>query len=125
MSDTPLFDATLSDVLARVRREADARVAPTAEAVRTAQLQAVQAELELRAVRAELDRLRREAEVRAALVRDEVEDAVRAELASAAPPLSDLQPEEDEPVAPPIPSFDSLRTSSKRLDAFFDSLIGP
>jgi hypothetical protein len=125
VSDTPLYDATLSDVLARVRWEADARVAPTAEAVRAAQLQAMQAEQELRVLRAELDRLRREAQVRAAFVRDEVEDAVRAELVAAAPPLLDLSPDEDEPLAPPIPSFDSLRTSSKRLDAFFDSLIGP
>ncbi len=122
VSDTPLYDATLSDVLARAQREADARAA---EAVRHAQLQAMQAEQELTMIRAEVDRLRREAQVRAAFVRDEVEDAVRAELATAAPPLLDLSLGEDEPEAPPIPSFESLRTSSKRLDAFFDSLIGP
>lgn len=108
MSDTPLFDATLSDVLARARREADARVAEA---------------------EAETDRLRRQSQVRAAIVRDQVEDAVRAELALAAPPLIDLRSvalEEDEPsTAPPIPAFHELRTSGARLDAFFDSLIGP
>jgi hypothetical protein len=106
--DTPIFDATLSDVLARVRREADARVAVAA---------------------AEVDRLQRESQVRAAIVRDQVEEAVRAELAAAAPPLIELRPifvEEDEgPTAPPIPAFAELRTSGARIDAFFDSLIGP
>ena len=134
MSDTPLFEATLSDVLARVRREAEARVAPTTDAVREAQLQAVRAEqraqaleAQLRAAAVEVDRLRRESQVRAAIVRDQVEDAVRAELASAAPPLIDLSPVEEDagPVAPPIPAFDTLRTSGARIDAFFDSLIGP
>jgi hypothetical protein len=102
VSDTPLFDATLSDVLARARHE-------------------------VAAAAAEVDRLRREAQVRTAIVRDQVEEAVRAELASAAPPLIELTPavEEDEPVAPPIPAFDTLRTSGARIDAFFDSLIGP
>lgn len=113
VSDTPIFDATLSDVLARVRREADARVALAT---------------------AEVDRLRREAQVRASVLRDQVEEAVRAELASAAPPLLDLDGAapldrdatvEGEPVAPPIPAFHELRTSGTRIDAFFDSLIGP
>ncbi len=107
MSDTPLFDATLSDVLAQARREADARVADAL---------------------AEVDRLRRERQVRAVILRDQVEEAVRAELAAAAPPLIDLRLVEEEdagPVAPPIPAFDELRTSGARINAFFDSLIGP
>lgn len=117
MSDTPVFDQTLSDVLLRARREVEAARARCAEA-------------EQRAAHAE-----RAARVRRALVSDEVEERVRAGLAHAAPPLPDLQPpgersrdespdELDDLTTPTVPSMAELLRSSAGGDRFFDSLLG-
>lgn len=116
MSDTPVFDQTLSDVLLRARREVEAAQARCAEA-------------EQRAAQAE-----RAARVRQALVSDEVEERVRAGLAHAAPPLPDLQPpgagsqgdqdEQDDLTTPAVPSMAELLRSSAGGDRFFDSLLG-
>jgi hypothetical protein len=120
VSDTPVFDQTLSDVLLRARREVEAAQARCAEA-------------EQRAAHAE-----RAARVRRALVSDEVEERVRAGLAHAAPPLPDLQPpgersrdespddhdELDDLTTPTVPSMAELLRSSAGGDRFFDSLLG-
>ena len=123
MSDTPLYDATLGSVLTRLRVQA--------------RLEA-QAELDATVSR-ELDRVRREYDLRLALAAEQAEhlaqqraeEAVRAALVSGAPVLVDLaaepqqEAEVDEPTAPPVPPFSELLTSSKRLDSFFDALLGP
>lgn len=165
VSETPLYDATLSATLARLRIEAGAQASTELQGqVAAAREQAVQARevaeradadrrraLETAALarqeaeqaQAELARIRREAEVRAALRETEVEELVRSGLVHAAAPLVELTPAETRPVrpdpdaddaddaddggpvAPPVPSFADLRTPAHRVDAFFDALLGP
>lgn len=108
--DTPLYDATLSDVLQRARLRVE--------------------QAERRADLAE-----REARVRQALVADEVEERVRTALADAAPPLPPLRTEQDEPAdeplseagereAPPVPSMAELLRPTPGVTRFLDSLLG-
>ncbi len=142
MSQTPLYDATLSATLARLRAEAGAQATAAVQVeVAAAKQQAAQARedaerarRELEQVQVELARVRREVGIRAALREAEVEEMVRSALVHAPAPLQPLAPapqqvgaEEDDggPVAPTVPSFADLRTPSHRVDAFFDALLGP
>ena len=107
---TPLYDATLADLLAASRARADA-----------AESRAAEMELRLR-----------EARVREALLVDQAraEEAarVRDELVAAKPLpelVIDLGSGDDEPVAPPVPAFADLRVPEAKVGAFFDALIGP
>lgn len=99
MSDTPLYDLTLSDVLHRARREADERVA---EAERRA------AQAEQRTVLAE-----QRAGVRAAIAQAAVEAAT----------TGDRQ-EAPERSAPQVPSMADLLLPSPGVNRFLDSLLG-
>ncbi|MCW2599395.1 MAG: hypothetical protein JWM02_1224 [Frankiales bacterium] len=107
MSDTPLYAATLSDLLLRARREADRRVA-------------------LAEKRADL--ADREARVRRALVEDTVEEQVRAALVLGAPPLPTLRAVVDEEPtereAPPVPSMEELLRPTPGVTRFLDALLG-
>jgi hypothetical protein len=122
VSDTPLYDATLSDQLLRARTEAQARVA---EAQTWAHRQAQAAQQ--RADQVERDYL----EKRAQLTR-EIEERVRATLVETAPPLPALRVDvEDEPApepteqdAPPIPSMADLLRPSPGVTRFLDALLG-
>lgn len=138
VSETPLYDATLSATLARLRLEARAHASAELQSqVAAARQQAVQAREVAERAQAELALVRREAEVRAALREAEVEELVRSGIVHGAAPLVDLMPPETPtvrpdpdaddggPVAPPVPSFADLRTPSHRVDAFFDALLGP
>ncbi len=117
VDDTPLYDATLGSVLARMRAQAQQEAQQQAQA----EIQRVRREYELRQVLA--------AEQAEHLAQQRAEEAVRAALVSGAPVLVELaavtQEEGDEPTAPPVPPFSELLTSSKRLDSFFDALLGP
>lgn len=146
MSDTPLYDETLSDLLQRARHEAEVARARWTLAERTAAERAAQAEHDARLKVAEVERIaaqriaeaerraahaQREARVRQGLVADEVEQRVRMALAEAAPPLPPLQvhpSEAEEPLereAPPIPTMDELMRPSPGITRFLDSLLGP
>jgi hypothetical protein len=107
VSDTPLYDATLSDLLQQARREADRRVALAEERATTAE---------------------REARVRRALEAREIEERVRVALASDAPPLPALRTyPAEEPLdreAPPVPSMDELLRPTPGVTRFLDSLVG-
>jgi hypothetical protein len=116
VTDTPIFDQTLSEVLLRARLEVEAAQARCVEAER-------------RVAHAE-----RQARVRQALVSDAVEERVRAGLAHAAPPLPALRSvtdQADEPddendgvTTPTVPSMSDLLRTSTGVDRFFDSLLG-
>jgi hypothetical protein len=115
MTSTPLYDATLGEVLQRAR-ERVAQVEQDA-AARVAQA-------EQRALNAE-----RQARVRQALVAEEVEERVRAALALDAPPLPALQADGDEPEpeereAPPVPSMEELMRPTPGITRFLDALLG-
>ncbi len=148
VSETPLYDATVSATLERLRaeaaeqatRHAQAQISAARQQAAQARAAAEQARHEIDALQAELVRVRREVDVRAALREAEVEEDVRSGLVHAPAPLVDLRAEEavadtgpqvadevdDEgPVAPPVPSLAELRTPSHRVDAFFDALLGP
>jgi hypothetical protein len=122
---TPLYDATLSDLLLRSRLNAAA--AEHAAAARVAEVERAAAErvaaAERRAALAE-----REARVRHAVVADQVEERVRAALALDAPPLPELADRDDlelpERVAPPVPSMQELLRPSPGVNRFFDALLG-
>ena len=146
MSDTPLYDATLSEVLQKARREAELARARSTLAERRAAERAARAERDARLKVAEVERLaarriaeaeqraehaQREARVRQGLVADEVEQRVRMALAEAAPPLPPLHidlSDGEEPLereAPPIPTMDELMRPSPGITRFLDSLLGP
>ena len=127
MSDTPLFDATLSDLLLRARRDAEHAQGRSLRAERIAAQRAEQAEQAARwrvaavkrlaaqrlaaaeqqaaerveAAERRADLVEREARVRRVLEADGAEDRVRTSLALAAPPLPDLRatPTDDHPDA--------------------------
>ena len=128
-SDTPLYDETLSDVLLRVRRQAEARAQAGVEAVRaTAAAQVAQARADaerarLAAERAvvEAEQARRVAGVRRALRAD----GVAAEAETREPAAMELEPKEDAPQAPPVPSMADLMEPGRGAGVFFDALLGP
>ena len=121
MTDTPLYEATLADLLARARRDV--------EAARHAQEQA-RAEVS-RAQHAAARQVaeahaRADAAVRAERARaEQAEEAVRQALADvpALPPLTGLDEEPGD--APPVPSLAELLAPSPGVDRFFDALLGP
>lgn len=136
-TDTPLYAATLSDMLASARDRADRFERRAAEAERRA------AEVVAK-VQAQLARAERLAEVRQALVSDQltgqvaeqVAEQVRTRLALNPPPLPELEdrttdqfsephPGELEREAPPVPSVAELLLPSPGVTRFLDALLGP
>jgi hypothetical protein len=97
VTDTPIFDQTLSEVLLRARLEVEAAQARCVEAER-------------RVAHAE-----RQARVRQALVSDAVEERVRAD---------EPDDENDGVTTPTVPSMSDLLRTSTGVDRFFDSLLG-
>lgn len=127
MSNTPLYDATLSDQLLRARVEAQAKVA---EAQSWAHRQA-------EAAQKRADQVEREYHLKRALLTQEIEERVRATLVETAPPLPALrveldeeshdeqaQPERTEQDAPPIPTMEELLRPTPGVTRFLDSLLG-
>jgi hypothetical protein len=132
VSDSPLFDETLSDLLASARkgveraeaRAADARAQARDQVVRS-QHQAARAVAE---AHARADLAVREERVRRAFLAQEVEAQVRQSLADV-PPLPPLAgpvaTEEVEPEAPPVPTMSELMRPSAGVTRFLDTLLGP
>ena len=118
MTDTPLYEATLADLLARARRD-----------VERADLAARQAQAEVLRVQHAAARQVAEAHARAdAAVRAErvrVEEEVRRALVDvpALPPLSGVDEEHVE--APPVPPMSELLGPSPGVSRFLDALLGP
>ncbi len=145
MSETPLYDATLSATLARLRVEAAAQAAADlqgqltharqlamhareaaerAEAARRQALElAASARHEAEQAQAELAHARREADVRAALREAEVEELVRSGIVHAAAPLVELAPEEA-PSARPDPDAEDGGPVAPHVPSF-DELRTP
>lgn len=129
LTDTPLYGATLSDLLQRARDEAELVRARCALAERAAGERI--AEAECRAEVAE-----RAAQAGRALLAEQVEERVRAALALDAPPLPVLADDVEEPghfldgfelperVAPPVPSMAELLQSSPGVGRFLDAMLG-
>lgn len=137
MSDSPLFDETLSDLLAQARRGVERAEARAAEARAKARDQVVrsqhQAALAVAEAHARADLAVREERVRRTLIAQEVEAQVRQSLADV-PPLPELagrvatadgQTEEVEPEAPPVPAMSELMRPSAGVTRFLDALLGP
>jgi hypothetical protein len=122
VSDTPLYDATLSDHLTRTRNEAQALVA---EAQTWALRQA-------EAAHQRADAAEREFALRTAQLAQQIEERVRATLVETAPPLRPLRVDLDEEPAlepteldaPPIPSMEDLLRPSPGVTRFLDALLG-
>ena len=125
MTDTPLYDATLSDLLLRARTEAQERIA---EAQTWAHRQA-------EAAQQRADEVARDYHLKRAQLTQEIEERVRATLVETAPPLRPLRVELDaaepevelertEQDAPPIPSMAELLRPSPGITRFLDSLLG-
>jgi hypothetical protein len=122
VSDTPLYDATLSDLLLRARTEAQERVA---EAQTWAHRQA-------EAAQKRADEVERDYHLKRAQLTQEIEERVRAALVETAPPLpalrldldEEFEPERTEQDAPPIPSMEELLRPTPGITRFLDSLLG-
>jgi ribonuclease Y len=169
VTDTLLYQATLSDVLHKARRDAERAQAAAALVGRRAAERAAELEQQARTTllaaerrSSEADRvlaaaqrtaaqrvaeaqhvaarrlaeaersaalLERQERVRRALIVEEVEDRVRAELALDAPPLvalpSSPASEADDVTAPPVPSMADLLRPSPGVTRFLDTLLGP
>ena len=123
MTDTPLFDQTLSDLLLVARQQAQKEV------FRHQHIAARQvAEAHARA-----DRLVREERLRRLFLAEEAEERVRASLV-AVPPLpplvgrvasADGPAEEVERDAPPVPPMAELMRPTPGVTRFLDALLGP
>ena len=123
MTDTPLYDATLADVLARARREADLARSRWELAERRADERAEQAERDARLRIAQVEReaaaqvARAQAYVAAETARLARQDRVREALAE--------QPVDEPTETPTVPSLAELRAPAGRVSAFFDAVLGP
>jgi hypothetical protein len=131
VSETPLYDQTLSDALLRARREGELARIRGAQAEQDALRKVAAAEqaaaARVAAAEARAAQAERAARVRRALITDEVEDQVRHALASDAPPLPELRQAEEpepEPEPPPIPSMAELMRPHPGVNRFLDSLLG-
>lgn len=148
MTDTPLFDATLSDLLLGARRGVERAEAQAALAARRAAEQAAEARQQARIevmraqhiaartvaeAHARADRAVRQERVRRAFLGEEAEERVRLALVDV-PPLPELAGrtisldgplEEAEPEAPPVPSMADLLKPSPGVTRFLDTLLGP
>lgn len=111
MSDTPLYDETLSDLLLRVRTEAQLRLAEVE----------TWAKQEVEAAQQRADRVERDYLARRALLTQEINEQVRASRVE-----SDREPETErtEHDAPPVPSMKELLQPSPGITRFLDSLLG-
>lgn len=129
MSDTPLYDATLSDLLRDARRSvelAELRVRAAEERARQAQHEAARVVAE---AHARADRAVREERFRRTLLVEEAEERVRRELADV-PALPSLREpveaaEAPEAETPPVPSMIDLLQPSPGVTRFLDALLGP
>ena len=137
MSDTPLYDATLSDLLLRARRDVERARGQAQQAQESARAEIMRAqEAAARRVaeaHARADAAVRQERVRRALLAEEAEERVRQSLADV-PPLPPLSAPadlplgtaaEEEPVAPPVPSMQELLAPSPGVTRFLDALLGP
>lgn len=115
MSETPLFDATLADVLARARRGAERRV-EQAERAAAARVEAA----ERRAAAAE-----REYRVRQAVLEEQAEHRRQDSLRRNAELRLDLDEEPLDRSAPEVPSVADLMVATPGITHFLDSLLGP
>jgi len=117
MTDTPLYDVTLGDLLARARRDvqrADEAARQAQEEVRRVQHQAARQVAEAHA--------RADAAVRLERVR--VEEEVRRSLVDV-PALPVLRGfDDDEVEAPPVPPMSDLLGPSPGVTRFLDALLG-
>lgn len=127
MTDTPLYDATLSDQLLRARLEAQAQVS---EARSWALKQAASAQLRA-------DEAKRDYDLKRAELTAQIEERSRATLVHVAPPQPEQcldlavepgagheAPERTELDAPPIPSMAELLLPTPGITRFLDALLG-
>jgi hypothetical protein len=148
VTDSPLFEQTLSDLLLGARNgvaRAEARAALSArraaeqadEARQQARVEVARAQHQAARTVAEAharaDHAVRQERLRRALLIEEAEERVRQALV-AVPPLPALTGrlaqvdgplEEEEPEAPPVPSMAELLKPSPGVTRFLDSLLGP
>ena len=133
MSESPLYDATLSDLLARAREGVVRAEQRAAEAQRQAQADVFRAQhaaaRQVAEAHARADAAVREERVRRAFLAQEVEERVRRSLVDVPPlpPLSGPAPAvaEDPVEVPPVPSMDELLAPSPGVSRFLDALLGP
>jgi vacuolar-type H+-ATPase subunit H len=111
VSDTPLYDETLSDLLLRARTEAQVRIAEAQ----------TWAKREVEAAQQRADRVEQDYLAHRALLTEEINERVRATRVE-----SNQEPETErtEHDAPPIPSMEELLQPSPGITRFLDSLLG-
>ena len=119
MTDTPLYDATLSDQLLRARREGELARGALAERAAAQQVAAIGRLADERVAKAE----QRAAEA------ERLAQQVRTTLAFSAPPLPVLRVEDpdEEPLereAPAVPTMEELMRPMPGITRFLDSLLG-